>query len=55
MADLWVVLSVLAFFGICVALVHGCDRIIGPDDASELDDELATSDVEDLTAEAGVR
>ena len=32
MADLWVVLTVLAFFGLCVAFVYGCDRIIGPDD-----------------------
>ena len=38
MADLWVVLTVLAFFGLCVAFVYGCDRIIGPDDASDLDD-----------------
>ena len=38
MADLWVVLAVLAFFGVCVALVCGCDLIIGPDDESELDD-----------------
>lgn len=55
MADLWVVLGVLAFFGVCVALVRGCDLIIGPDDASELDDELTTSDVEDLSVEATVR
>jgi hypothetical protein len=41
-ADLWVVLTVLGFFGACVGLVWGCDRIIGPDDASDLDaDELA--------------
>jgi hypothetical protein len=38
MADLWVVVTVLAFFGLCVALVWGCDRIIGPDDASDLRD-----------------
>jgi hypothetical protein len=36
MADLFVVVTVLAFFGLCVALVWGCDRIIGPDDASDL-------------------
>jgi hypothetical protein len=38
MADVWVVLVVLAFFGLCVALVWRCDHIIGPDeleDASE--------------------
>ena len=36
-ADLWVVLTVVAFFAICVALVRGCDRIIGADDDAELD------------------
>jgi hypothetical protein len=38
-ADLWVVLTVLAFFGVCVAFVHGCDRIIGPDEAEDFFDE----------------
>ena len=58
MADLWVVLAVLAFFGVCVALIRGCDLIIGPDDASELDDEPEmpeTSDGEDLTVRGAVR
>jgi hypothetical protein len=32
MADVWVVLALVAFFGVCVAFVWGCDRIIGPDD-----------------------
>jgi hypothetical protein len=36
MADLWVVLTVLAFFALCVLLIRGCDRIIGSDDTSEL-------------------
>jgi hypothetical protein len=36
MADLFVVVTVLAFFGLCVGLVWGCDKIIGPDDASDL-------------------
>jgi hypothetical protein len=31
MADVWVLLLILAFFALCVALVRGCDRIIGPD------------------------
>jgi hypothetical protein len=39
MADLWVVVAVVAFFGLCVALVWGCDRIIGPD---ELEDTEAS-------------
>jgi hypothetical protein len=38
MADVWVVLLIVAFFALCVGLVRGCDRIIGPDDA-----ELAAS------------
>ena len=37
MADFFVVIGILAFFGLCVALVHGCDRIIGPDEASDLE------------------
>jgi hypothetical protein len=36
MADIWVVLTVLGFFGLCVVLVWGCDRIIGADEQSEL-------------------
>lgn len=36
MADSWVVLTVIGFFAVCVALVWGCDRIIGPDDESDL-------------------
>ena len=35
-ADLWVVLTVLAFFTLCVLLIRGCDRIIGSDETSEL-------------------
>jgi hypothetical protein len=46
MADLWVVLSVVAFFGLCVALVRGCDHIIGPDEDSDLRDETELSDAE---------
>jgi hypothetical protein len=45
MADVWVVLLIIGFFAVCVALVRGCDRIIGVDDASELD-ETDTSGVE---------
>ena len=51
MADLWVLLGTLAFFGSCVAFVHGCDRIIGPDDAFDLE---APSPSDELSAE-GVR
>jgi hypothetical protein len=32
MADVWVLLLIAAFFAVCVAFVHGCDRIIGDDD-----------------------
>ena len=54
MADLFVVLTVLAFFGLCVAFVYGCDRIIGPDDPYDLDESSAlgeSADTEDLVAE----
>ena len=53
MADLWVVLTVFAFFGLCVALVRGCDMIIGPDETSDL--EESTDEVADLAAEVGIR
>jgi hypothetical protein len=38
MADLLVLILVLGFFGLCVGFVYGCDRIIGPDNAADLDD-----------------
>jgi len=38
MADLWVVLTVIGFVLLSAAYIKGCDLIIGPDDASELDD-----------------
>ena len=36
MADVWVLLLILAFFALCVAFVRGCESIIGRDDAEEL-------------------
>jgi hypothetical protein len=39
LADLWVVLTVLGFFAVCIAFVRGCDRIIGPDNAEDYFDE----------------
>ena len=47
MADLLVLILVLGFFGVCVAFVYGCDRIIGPDDDADLDD----ADLDDTSAE----
>ncbi len=35
MADLVVIVGVVAFVAICVAYVVGCDRIIGPDTTVE--------------------
>jgi hypothetical protein len=32
MADFLVVVTIVVFFAFCVAFVHGCDRIIGPDE-----------------------
>jgi len=37
MADLWVVLTVIGFVLLSAAYIKGCDLIIGPDDAPELD------------------
>jgi hypothetical protein len=42
MAHVWVTLTVIAFFALCWALIIGCDKIIGPDDQSD----LAISDVD---------
>ena len=52
-ADLWVVLTVIGFFGLCVALVRGCDRIIGPDDVALEDDDDADSEL--VSSEDGAR
>ena len=38
MADFWALVLVLGFFGLCVAFVYGCDKIIGPDGDVDLDD-----------------
>jgi len=46
MADLLVVVTVVAFFALCVGLVWGCDRIIGPDDQTDL-----AADVHESTPE----
>jgi len=35
MADVWVLLLIVAFFGVCVAFVRGCDAIVGPDDSTD--------------------
>jgi hypothetical protein len=37
MADVWVLLLILAFFAACVGLVRGCDSIIGGDKGVERD------------------
>jgi hypothetical protein len=46
MADVWVLLLILAFFALCVAFVRGCDSIIGPDDAEELAPPAPEADAE---------
>ena len=51
MADVWVLLAVAAFFGLCVAFVSGCDRIIGPDIVPVASDEsVASTDPIELVA-----
>jgi hypothetical protein len=52
MADVWVVLATVAFFGLCVALVWGCDKIIGPDDASDIREVDEVDETAELAAEA---
>jgi hypothetical protein len=37
MADVLVVVTVFAFFALCVGFVWGCDRVIGPDVLEEPD------------------
>jgi hypothetical protein len=54
MAHVWVTLTVIAFFALSWAFIIGCDKIIGPDDQSD----LAISDAEtpttsDATVAAG--
>ena len=44
MADVWVLLTIAAFFALCFAFVRGCDRIIGPDEQSD----LVTAPAEDV-------
>lgn len=44
MADLWVVLTVVAFFAVCVAFVAGCDRMIGSDAETIDHDEALDAD-----------
>ncbi len=46
MADVWVVVAIAAFFGLCVALVWGCDRIIGPDEHELFEDTVADAPAE---------
>jgi hypothetical protein len=45
MADVWVLLLIVAFFALCVGFVRGCDRIIGPD-ADELGSTSPEADTE---------
>jgi hypothetical protein len=57
MADLWVVLTLVGFFALCVAFVRACDRIIGPDESSDLAietparEETATPAYEEIGAQ----
>ena len=50
MADVWVVLAVIAFVGVCVALVWGCDHIIGPDELEEPDESTSEPNEPAVTA-----
>jgi len=46
MQDLIVVIVILGFFGLCVAFVGGCSRILGPDEAAVEDATLTAGDAE---------
>jgi hypothetical protein len=49
MADVWVLLLIFLFFAVCVALVRGCDRIIGGDETADLGAaEPTASDVREV-------
>lgn len=49
MADVWVVLLIVAFFSVCVGLVRGCERILGGDEVVDL------GAIEPYEAEVGER
>ena len=54
MADFLVFVLVLGFFGICVAFVYGCDKIIGRDDDADLDDADLDNAADAARANAGM-
>ena len=50
MADLVIVLTVVAFFVVCVAYVAWCDRMIGPDPAPPADGATGRAEAEAVPA-----
>ena len=50
MYDIISVAFVVAFFALCVAYTHACDRILGPDEQAEA--EATTKDPSEPTGEA---
>jgi hypothetical protein len=53
MADVWVLLLILAFFALCVAFVRGCESIIGPDDSEDLAAPPPEAEAESVRAGVG--
>ena len=47
MSDVIFLLTIVAFFALCVAYIRACDRIIGPDVELELVDEDEAATVEE--------
>ena len=50
MADLVIVMTIAAFFVVCVAYVVWCDRMIGPDPAVKPDGAIDRIEAEEVPA-----
>ncbi len=55
MADLVVIVGVVAFVAVCIAYVVGCDRIIGPDPSDSSDVAERASERVDVPSVPGAR
>lgn len=53
MTDALMLLTIVAFFALCVAYVRWCDRIIGPDPARTGDEGDAVDDLDEIGTDRG--